>query len=346
MHSLIRRMRSGQISLRPAGSVRQGVLRRAVGLAVLAFILPIGSSTAPIPGPTISAVAAAGPRTDAIGADRNWETALLVHQPRLVLAAQTVRPLIALTFDLDMTPLMAAELRAGIVRSWVNLQALGYLETNQVHATLFMTGLWAEVYPDLARRLATEPQFEIANHSYTHAAFRLPCYRLWGLPPGGMQLEISRAQAAIARVTGVTPRYFRFPGGCYDRAALNAVHAAGLIPIEWSVNSADAFNPYAQQIAQTVLHAARPGAIVVMHLMGGANAPATGAALQTIIPALRAQGYEFVTVGELLAQAPAIEPTDPREVVEVSQPAPSLRPLPVRWCRMVTVRRQVVWVRC
>jgi peptidoglycan-N-acetylglucosamine deacetylase len=333
--------------------VSEAVHRRAVALAVLACILGICAATAPIPGPRISAVAAPGAPAGVIGADRNWETAFPVHHPRVVLAAQTDRPLIALTFDLDMTPLMAAELRAGIVRSWVNLQALSYLETNQVQATLFMTGLWAEAYPDLARRLATEPQFEIANHSYTHAAFHLPCYRLWGLPPGGMRLEISRAQTAIARVTGVTPRYFRFPGGCYDRAALDAVHAAGLIPIEWSVNSTDAFNPSAQQIAQTVLHAARPGAIVIMHLMGGVNAPATGAALQSIIPALRARGYQFVTVGELLAQAPAIEPTDPREVVEVYQqepPPPLYRrapaPLPVRWCRWVTPQKRVVWVRC
>lgn len=275
----------------------------------------------------------------------------MFRQPRVVLAAQTDEPLIALTFDLDMTPWMAAELRAGIVRSWVNAQALNYLETNKIHATLFMTGLWAEVYPDLARRLAGEPQFEIANHSYSHVAFHLPCYRLGGVPAGSLPKEISRAQAAIVRATGTTPRYFRFPGGCYDRPALDAVHASGLIPIEWSVNSTDAFNHYPQQVADTVIRGARPGAIVVMHLMGGANAPATGAALQSIIPALRARGYQFVTVGELLAQAPAVEPSDPREVVEVYQPEPPLPlyrrvPLPVRWCRWVTPQKRVVWVRC
>lgn len=291
--------------------------------------------------------AAAAPRLSPTSADVNWDMAVGGH-PRVVLAAQTDRPLIALTFDLDMTPYMAAELRAGIVRSWVNVRAISYLEANQVHATLFMTGLWAEVYPDLARRLATKPQFEIANHSYTHAAFHLPCYRLWGLPAGGVQLEISRAQTAIARVTGVTPRYFRFPGGCYDRAALDAVHAAGLIPIQWSVNSADAFNPYPRQIADTVMHGARPGAMVVMHLMGGLNAPATAVALQIIVPALRAQGYEFVTVGELLAQASAIQPSDPREVVEVYQPEPPslFRRAPVRWCQWLTPQKRVVWVHC
>ena len=58
-------------------------------------------------------------------------------------------------------------------------------------------------------------------------------------------------------MTGLTPRYFRFPGGCYDRQALDLVHASGLIPVQWSVNSIDAFNPHSQQIASIVLVSGR-----------------------------------------------------------------------------------------
>ena len=49
-----------------------------------------------------------------------------------------------------------------------------------------------------------------------------------------------------------------------------------------------------------VLDDVRPGSIVVMHLIGAPNAPATAAALRTVIPALRARGYRFVTLRELL----------------------------------------------
>jgi hypothetical protein len=262
--------------------------------------------------------------------------------PRVVLGAQTTRSLVALTFDLDMNPDMAAAARAGF--RWINADGTSYLESTKVHATLFMTGMWAEVYPAEARRLAANPNFEIGNHSYSHPAFHSPCYRLGSVSRTAQDSQVQRAQQAIERVTGLTPKYFRFPGGCYDRSALDIVHAAGLIPVQWNVNSIDAFNAYPQQIAATVLAGVKPGSIVVMHLMR-ANAPSSAAALRLIIPALQRRGYEFVTVSELLAAGPAIQPTDPREVVEA---APSLtRPLPTpapRWCGWVIGSKGRVYI--
>ena len=247
--------------------------------------------------------------------------------PRVVLGAQTTRQLVALTFDLDMNADMAAAARAGF--RWINTDGTSYLESTNVHATIFMAGMWAEVYPSEARRLAENPNFEIGNHSYSHPAFHSPCYRLASVNGTARVSQVELAQQAIERVTGVTPKYFRFPGGCYDPSALDIVHAAGLIPVQWDVNSIDAFNPYPQQIAATVLAGVKPGSIVVMHLMR-ANAPSSAAALRQIIPELQRRGYEFVTVSELLAAGPAIQPTDPREIVEA---APT-RPAP-RWCGWV-----------
>lgn len=258
--------------------------------------------------------------------------------PRIVLGVQTTRPVVALTFDLDMTPEMAAAARAGF--KWINTDGTNYLESMNVHATLFMTGMWAEVYPVEARRLAANPNFEIGSHSYSHPAFHSPCYRLASVSRSGQASQVRRAQDAIERVTGITPKYFRFPGGCYDSWALDTVHAAGLIPVQWNVNSIDAFNAYPQQIAATVLAEVRPGSIVMMHLVRG-NAPASAAALRLIIPALERRGYEFVTVSELLAAGPAIQPTNPREVVE-SAPTRSL-PAP-HWCGWVTGTKGRVYI--
>jgi peptidoglycan/xylan/chitin deacetylase (PgdA/CDA1 family) len=170
--------------------------------------------------------------------------------------------------------------------------------------------------------------------------------------------QIAMAQRAISWVTGVAPRYFRFPGGCYDSEALNLVHAAGLLPIQWNVNSIDAFNPYPAQIAAAVLSSLRPGSIVLMHLQGGANAPATGQALRMIVPALRQRGYQFLTLSEMLALGPPIQPTDPREVVEAAVPVTASQTLPTggtpmprprvtaapRWCRWVTKPAGRSWV--
>lgn len=247
--------------------------------------------------------------------------------PRVLLGAATTSRVVALTFDLDMNAGMAAAARAGAV--WINKDALSYLVTHNIHATLFMTGMWAEVYPTLAREMATNPNFEIGDHSYSHPAFHTPCYRLDGVSRPEQAREIQRAQQAIERATGVVPKYFRFPGGCYDRQALDLVHAAGLIPVQWNVNSIDAFNTYPQQIVSTVLSGVQPGSIVVMHLHGRANAPSTGTALRLLVPELEKRGYQFVTVSELLAAGTPIQPADPREVSEFYQP-----PAP-RWCGWV-----------
>ncbi|TMD43708.1 MAG: polysaccharide deacetylase [Chloroflexi bacterium] len=273
--------------------------------------------------------------------------------PRVVLGATVSRPVVALTFDLDMTPSMEADVNAGT--SWFDSDALSYLRTQHVHATMFMTGMWAETYPSIARQIAGDPNFEIGNHSYSHPAFHLPCYQLGSVSRSAQAQQIQMAQRAIVWVTGITPRYFRFPGGCYDRRALDLVHAARLIPIEWTVNSIDAFNPYPAQIAWTVLSQVKPGSIVIMHLQGGANAPATGQALRLIVPALEQRGYQFVTVGELLAVGTPIQPTDPREVVEAAAPttpsatlAEAGRVLLVkpttRWCGWVTRGTTRSWV--
>jgi peptidoglycan/xylan/chitin deacetylase (PgdA/CDA1 family) len=244
--------------------------------------------------------------------------------PRVVLGAATTSRVVALTFDLDMNGQMAAAARSGAV--WVNKDALAYLESHKVHATLFMTGMWTEVYPALARELASNPNFEIGDHSYSHPAFHTPCYRLDGVNRAEQARQIELAQKAIERSTGVLPKYFRFPGGCYDRQALDLVHAAGLVPVQWNVNSIDAFNSYPQQIVSTVLSEVKPGSIVVMHLHGRANAPATGPALRVLIPELEKRGYQFVTISELLAAGTAIQPVDPREVSEFFQP-----PLPQKF---------------
>jgi peptidoglycan/xylan/chitin deacetylase (PgdA/CDA1 family) len=318
--------------------------RRGAIAAVIVLLLAATSSyrqtpSAPLIGPTTVALAAETDRRD--NPARLPASGKITPVPRIILSAATTSKVVALTFDLDMNAQMAAAARAGAV--WINKDALSYLETHNVHATLFMTGMWAEVYPTLARELATNPNFEIGDHSYSHPAFHTPCYRLEGVSRAEQVRQIERAQQAIERATGVLPKYFRFPGGCYDRQALDLVHAAGLTPVQWSVNSIDAFNSYPQQIISTVLSEVKPGSIVVMHLHGGANAPATGLALRQLIPELEKRGYQFLTVSELLAAGAPIQPVDPREVSEFYQPPIRTIPTP-RWCGWVNGLRSRAWV--
>jgi peptidoglycan/xylan/chitin deacetylase (PgdA/CDA1 family) len=298
--------------------------------------------TAPAPAAPSAALAAGADGPDNPDLELLPVSVKTTPDPRIVMAVATTSRVVALTFDLDMNAQMAAAARAGAV--WINKDALSYLEAHNIRATIFMTGMWAEAYPGLAREMATNPNFEIGDHSYSHPAFHTPCYRLDGVSRTEQARQIRLAQAAIARTTGVLPKYFRFPGGCYDRQSLDLVHAAGLIPVQWNVNSIDAFNAYPQQIASTVLSEVKPGSIVVMHLHGRANAPATGQALRLLIPELEKRGYHFLTVSELLAAGAPIEPVGTREVSEFYQPAaPRAKPTP-RWCRWVIGPHGRAWV--
>lgn len=205
---------------------------------------------------------------------------------------------IALTFDADMTPSMYARARAG--EPFYDERIVRLLTESRTPATIFVTGLWALAYADVLRALAADPLFEIGNHTFSHAAFRAPCY---GLDLAGSderkRFEIAEAEAIIRELAGRRPRYFRFPGGCHDPADLRLVAELGYRAIAWDVASGDAFAADAAVVARTVLTQVRPGSVVVMHL-GGANARVSADALAEILAALPAAGLVPATLAELL----------------------------------------------
>ena len=214
---------------------------------------------------------------------------------------------VALTFDADMTPGMLRQLRAGSVASWYNRDVRETLGREGIRATIFLTGLWAETYPGEALEMASDPRLEIGNHTYDHAAFRVPCSGLTAATDRGA--EIARAQETIAAITHVTPRVMRFPGDCYDASDVALARGTGLSVISGDIRAGDGFNYSAASVASTVLSRLEPGSIVIMHLQGGPNAPMTGPALRMIIAGARSRGLEFATVSEVLGGQAG---TDPR----------------------------------
>jgi peptidoglycan/xylan/chitin deacetylase (PgdA/CDA1 family) len=202
-----------------------------------------------------------------------------------------------------MTPLMRSMLRSGRQRSWIDERLFAELDRTRTPATIFLTGLWTETYPDRVRRLAADPLYELENHSMDHAGWERPCYGLASVPnDAAKRSEVTAAAAIIQRVAGVRPHYFRFPGGCSNAADRTLVAKLGERPVAWDVVSGDPFNPRTAAIVQAVLAGVRPGSIIVAHCIGPPNAPATAQAMAQIIPDLRARGYRFVTVRDLLAR--------------------------------------------
>jgi peptidoglycan/xylan/chitin deacetylase (PgdA/CDA1 family) len=222
--------------------------------------------------------------------------------PGLIQHGSRARPEVALTFDADMTEPMLLALRDGRVSSWYDERIVAYLRATRTPATIFLTGLWAETYPRAVRSFARDPLFELENHSFDHSAWLGKCY---GLPAGltaeQKREEVVRGAEVIRGLTGRTPTYFRFPGGCESPGDLAIVRAAGESPVGWDVVSGDAFQADPRVVEQDVLGGVRNGSIVVMHLVGAPNAPATFSALREIVPALRARGFRLVTLRRLLA---------------------------------------------
>jgi peptidoglycan/xylan/chitin deacetylase (PgdA/CDA1 family) len=207
---------------------------------------------------------------------------------------------VALTFDADMTDAMLYNLASGRVKSYANLKVLDILEHRQIPATFFLTGEWAERYPDVTRRIVADPRFEVGNHTYKHQAYTANCYQLPRIPPNLMAEDVAHTFRVIEPFGGRQTRYFRFPGGCYDEAALQALAPLGVTVIQWDVVSGDPFATAAAPIVHAVLSQVKPGSIIVMHITE-ANARFTDQALPPILDGLRAKGLEPVTVSELLA---------------------------------------------
>ena len=221
--------------------------------------------------------------------------------------------LVALTFDLCERDDEVAGYDAAIVN---------YLRDQQVRATFFAGGRWMASHPEKTMQLMADPQFELGNHSWSHLNLRQQ-------PPDVVEREIAWPQieyallrdrlAHLAREKGVpareidrvptAPRLFRFPFGTCTPEALGQVAEQGLRAIQWDVVTGDpAPKQTASGIVSTVLGQVKPGSIVIMHANGRGHG--TAEALRQFVPALRARGFEFVTVSELLARAQDLETAD------------------------------------
>lgn len=210
------------------------------------------------------------------------------------------KPRIALTFDADLTALMRTRLQKGTVKSYYNRALIDELRALHVPATMFLTGMWMEQYPEVTRELAADPLFELGTHTYDHRAFTKHCYTLGTVPRPDMLTDVRRAVVQLDQLDPHATRWFRFPGGCYDGTALHELAPAGVTAVGLDVPGADGFARSPRPIVNQVLSNVRDGSIVVLHLHGGDNAPYTDEALGPIVKGLRGRGYQLVTVTQLM----------------------------------------------
>ncbi|HTS80625.1 MAG TPA: polysaccharide deacetylase family protein [Myxococcaceae bacterium] len=162
-------------------------------------------------------------------------------------------------------------------------------------ATIFLGGSWAKEEQAQVKELASHPQFELGNHTFTHP--HLPAVK----DDARIRAELSRTQAEVKALTGQTPRFFRPPYGEYDQRVVRIAAELGLTTIEYDLPSGDPdAHATKEKLVHWVLSQAKPGGIVVMHINHVKFH--TAEALPDIIAGLRKKGFTLVTVGQLVGE--------------------------------------------
>jgi polysaccharide deacetylase family sporulation protein PdaB len=173
-------------------------------------------------------------------------------------------------------------------------EILNILKKYNAKATFFVIGQNAEKYPDIIKREVAEGH-EIGNHTYSHPD-------LHKIDIDKFLEEIEKTQTTIEDICGIRPKLFRPPGGYYDDRSIGIVESMGYKSVLWSLDTRDWSMPKSDSIVAKVEERAAEGDIILFHDLEDKRLP-TPTALKKIIPYLIENGYEFVTVSELLEEA-------------------------------------------
>lgn len=176
-------------------------------------------------------------------------------------------------------------------------RVLEILAREKVPACFFAVGERALAKPGLLRAIAAAGHI-IGNHSHTHA---------WNINfalHSRLRREITACGQAIKAAIGKTPAFYRAPFGFKNPALGDVLAEQGLACIGWQVRGFDAVGGTPEVIARRIVLKARAGGVLLLHdgagLQGTSDRSATLAALPMIIEGLRARGFEFKRLDELL----------------------------------------------
>ncbi|MCM3146198.1 polysaccharide deacetylase family sporulation protein PdaB [Brevibacillus sp. MER 51] len=199
--------------------------------------------------------------------------------PQAIYKVDTKEKKIALTFDISW-----GETRA--------IPILNVLKEKKVNkATFFLSSPWSQRHPDILKRIK-EDGFEIGSHGHKHDNYTK-------YADEEIRSQMAKADSILTEMTGKKPTLIRMPNGDFDKRVLEIANRMGYSVIQWDTDSKDWTNPGTDVIINNVLSKAHPGDIVLMHASDSAKD--THLALPVIIDQLRKDGYEFVTVSELIS---------------------------------------------
>jgi peptidoglycan/xylan/chitin deacetylase (PgdA/CDA1 family) len=220
-----------------------------------------------------------------IAEETDYPPLVAKYKGKEIIKVSTTEKAVALTFD------------AGANADGVT-PVLSILRENGIKGTFFLTGKFIERYGDEVKAIIASGG-DIGNHTYDHPY-------LSQLTDEQVKEKITGAEDAFAALDGKFQPFLRAPYGDRNSSVLDTVSEAGYINIRWTIDSLGWKGTSGGQTAGTVrdkvLKNTSPGAIIMMHL--GSNPDdkthLDSQALPEIIAELRADGYEFVTLSELI----------------------------------------------
>lgn len=170
-------------------------------------------------------------------------------------------------------------------------QYLDILNRYGVKATFFNLGDNTQAYPEIAKRVVEEGH-QLCNHTMAHN-------QLTSVDAETVYSEITRSAAVIEKATGVHTSHIRPPYGDFTERSWLGSGGSITASIRWTGDSQDWALPGADAIVNNSLINLHSGTIILMHDGGGERSQDVEA-LPKLIEQLQGEGYEFVTIADLM----------------------------------------------
>jgi peptidoglycan-N-acetylglucosamine deacetylase len=179
------------------------------------------------------------------------------------------------------------------------LRLLDVLSRHDVHATFFLIGRYVQQRPEIGREIVNAGHV-VGNHAFAHP---LLIFR----SETEIRRELSQCRAALQDAIGQHSTLFRPPFGGRRPAVLRVARELGLEPVMWNVTGYDWNAPPAEVIERKVSKQIRGGDVILLHDGGhkqmGADRSQTVIATDRMIMRYKAEGYEFVTIPQMMQKA-------------------------------------------
>lgn len=176
------------------------------------------------------------------------------------------------------------------------MRLLEVLAAHEVHATFFLIGRYVNQRPEIVRQIASAGHV-IGNHTFTHPLLTLKSNT-------EIRRQLTDCRAALHDAVDLSSTLFRPPFGGRRPSVLRIARELGLQPVMWNVTGYDWNAPPAAVIERKCSRQIRGGDVILLHDGGhkqmGADRSQTVLATNNLIQRYKSEGYEFVTIPQML----------------------------------------------